>query len=101
MARYQNSQLVRPISQYAPAPLKYIDEAGQALQEGSDKGMLAVDALQQALNIKGGYKTQQRAKDLVNEYKPQLDQVAAELSSTGNISGGIGKVSKLINTSFN
>lgn len=97
MARFYNTQLVKPISQYAPAPLKYIDEAGASLQDQSNKGMLAVDEFQKALNIKGGYKTQQRAKDLVAEYKPQLDQVSAELNSTGNIQVGIEKVAKLVN----
>lgn len=97
MARYQQSSLVKPISVYAPAPLKYIDEAGQSLQNESDKGMLAVDELQKALNIKGGYKTQQRAKDFVAEKRPILEELSNELNQTGRINGGIGRVSSVIN----
>jgi hypothetical protein len=97
MARYYASQLVKPISQYAPAPLKYIDEAGAALQNNTDQQLAGVTDLQKTLNLIGGRKTTGIARELANEYAPQVQQLYDDISANGNTKGGLAKIAQLKN----
>lgn len=98
--RYYNPTVTQAQSTYVPVELPWdaIAKAGAQKQDTYNKEVVAVDDLQKALNIQGGYRTQQRAKELADKYRPEFEKVTEELQTTGGVSGGAGKVSKLINT---
>ena len=98
--RYYNPTVTQAQSTYVPVELPWdaIAKAGATKQDTHNKEVVAVDELQKALNIQGGYRTQQRAKELADRYRPEFEKVTEELQTTGGVSGGAGKVSKLINT---
>ena len=98
MARYFKSQVETPISTaYSPYVMKYIDDSGQALQTNTDLLNAGLTDAQKLLNLQGGYRTQQRAKDLAQVYSDEINQLNDEIYKNGNITGGIQKINNLKN----
>lgn len=97
MSRFYKSDIINPISTYAPAPLKYIDEAGAFNQLNTDAQLSGLSETQRLLNLQGGYSTTDLAKQTAAKYEPEIAALNEEIATKGNISGGAAKILALRN----
>lgn len=94
--RYVNPKDYNYVSQFVQMPLEYMNKSLTDKQEGYDKQLNELTEAQKEANLKGGYQTQELAKKTAETYKNKISELSTQLTS-GNIPGGINKITSLRN----
>jgi hypothetical protein len=76
--RYFQPAQSQYISDYTPLPLDTMYKVGQDLV---DSDLAAAEAVSKAFNVTGGYRTQEAAKKLSEQYNAEAKRIADELAS--------------------
>ncbi len=85
------------VSQYVPLPFNELMQAGAFRQKQLDDSLNLLEEKRAALDVAGGYSTQDRAKAFRELKNQKLDELSAELMKSGNVLGFRGKVAGVAN----
>lgn len=95
--RYVNPKDYGYVSQFIEAPLDYMNKALQSKQESFDKQQLELSEAQKEANLKGGYQTQQLARETAEAYKAKIEKLSKNLTENGSLPGGINAITSARN----
>lgn len=85
------------VSQYVPLPFNELMQAGAFRQKQLDDSLNLLEEKRAALDVAGGYSTQDRAKAFRELKNQKLDELSDELIKSGNVLGFRGKVAGVAN----